>query len=66
MLTYLVLFKETVMATKLLHVVYRQRYLVVGAVVVSSVTMITGAFISAIIGYTFSVGLLTAASHFIK
>lgn len=53
------------MARKVASFLYRQRYLTVGAVVVYLVTLMTGAFYAAVIGYTCGVGILTAASRFI-
>ena len=44
------------MIDKLLSWVYRHLYLIWGTVVVGTVVMITGALISAIIGYTFGLG----------
>lgn len=54
------------MATKLICALYRQRYLAWGVVVVSSVTVFTGAFISSVIGYTLGVGLMHMVNHLFK
>lgn len=48
------------------RVIGRHLYLIWGTVVVAVVTVFTGAFISSIIGYTASIGVIALAAKVLK